>query len=213
MSRRLHGSICLPSGVKLGDIKAGSLTSRPVPYASVTPSSAGTMTRASKPASAATAGSAAPAHEQCAPGQSGRPANVRTVGKRFSKARRYVPRAGILALRPRRGCVSGAPRPRRFVSRGACGIPPMASLGSTPSSCRFATIAAKKSAANSFGVGAMNPNEQRTFTLSVRARVGQGEGPLERRHRATESALPRSDAVAPVKMMCRLRRHHGARRG
>ena len=62
-----------------------------------------------------------------------------------------------------------SPHSRRCASKGASGIPPMANPGNTRSSCRSATIAAKKPPVSSIGVGAMNPNEQRTFTLSVEA--------------------------------------------
>ena len=79
-----------------------------------------------------------------------------------------------------------SPRSRRCASKAASGIPPTANPGNTRSSCRFATIAAKKSRHKLVGVGAHEPERAAHLHAVGRSRVRQGEGPRQRRHRGTE---------------------------
>ena len=142
----------LPTGVVIGDLKAGSLTVAAGARMRGQAEFGWDDGKGSKPAStaAATARRAAPAHEQRAPGQPrGDPRMSALPGDHPRKRGRVSGLPALPALRCRRRCVRRRPRSRRCASKAASGIPPTASPGNTPSSCRSATIAARKSPASS----------------------------------------------------------------
>jgi hypothetical protein len=100
------------------------------------------------------------------PGSPGATRGARTAGRRFSSA--GVCPACRHYLRFDHGRRPRAPAVTPLRIEGSIRHPADGELG-IRWSYRFATIAAEEIAHKLIGVGAMNPNEQRIFTLSVEA--------------------------------------------
>ena len=133
--RQRRGSLAhRPAGTPasvIGDLKAGSVTvaagARMRGQGRVR---LGRRRRLESRQAPATARRPAPPHEQrasrAAPGQ---PANVRTAGRRSSKAQASVRPAGITCASITAPRCPRRPRSRRCASKAASGIPPTANLG------------------------------------------------------------------------------------
>jgi hypothetical protein len=190
----------LQSGVVIGDLKTGHADGRVgCPHARSSRIRLGRRQGPRKPAStSALARRAAPAHEHRAPGRARRDARLSALsGRRSSRVLWCARPAGTI-------CAMGwaptfrqlRPRSRRCASKGSIRHPPRrASPGEYTVVVSILQRSRRGDRAQVDRVGAMNPNEQRTFTLSVEAVSARAKTPGKRRHAALRFPLRRSQAA------------------
>ena len=169
----------LQTGVVIGDLKAGSLTV-----------AAGARMRGQAEfgwddGKGAKAGKrigqarrAAQAHEQCAPGRARGDARMSALSGDDPRERSRVPGLPALpALRCGRRCAAAPPALTPLCIEGSIRHPPEGEPWEYTVVVSIRNDRGEEIARKLIGVGAMNPNEQRTFTLSVEAVSAKAKNP------------------------------------